>query len=394
MKLTRVLSGMAVVLLFLLSSPAFTQILPENPTRGEEIFRNKGCVKCHPSRGEGSRIGPDLAKVDLGNTQLDLAAKVWNHTPSMIKEMEKGTIARPTLTGQEFTEISAYLYFIRFADEQGKALKGEVVFVEKGCSTCHVRSGRGSGLAPSLDSFPRNISPVFFTKGIWNHSLEMMARMVEIGMKWPKFMDSEMIDLLEFVKRNARGPEEAAFFRPGNPRDGQKVFAAKGCAKCHSVHGEGPRGGVDLGQTARTYYTSLTQIASTLWNKGPTILVKMTQAQFGSTNFTSKEMADLLSYLYFLHFIDGPGNVPNGRTLFVQIGCSNCHSLDEKRGKLTYIDLARYKDAAPTEIVAGMWNHTIQIQRAIGEQGLPWPQIQKGEMADLLEYMRSPTENR
>jgi len=228
-------------------------------------------------------------------------------------------------------------------------------------------------------------------KAIWNHSLEMMARMVEIGMKWPKFRDYEMIDLVEYIRKNAQGAEEVAFVRPGNPAEGQRIFARKGCTTCHAIYGEGAKGGVDLGKTARTYYTSLTEIASALWNKGPTILVAMAQGQFGSTNFTSQEMADLLSYLYFLHFIDGPGNVQNGSKLFVQIGCASCHSLDEKRGKLTYIDLAKYRDAAPTEIVAGMWNHTIQIQSAVGKQGLPWPQIQKGEMADLLEYMRSPS---
>jgi hypothetical protein len=64
--------------------------------------------------------------------------------------------------------------------------------------------------------------------------------------------------------------------------------------------------------------------------------------------------------------------------------------VDDKRGKLTYIDLTKYRDAAPTEIVAGMWNHTVRIQQAVGEQGLPWPLIQKGQMADLLEYMRNP----
>jgi len=391
MERMRISSGsVAVLVLLLFSQTSFAQILPENPARGGEVFRNKGCVKCHAIAGEGGKTGPDLAKVDLGDTRLDLAARLWNHTSSMLKEMERGTIERPTLTGQEFAEISAYLYFLRFFDEPGRASQGATVFGDKGCGTCHARSGTRNVGAPGLDSFPKNTSPVFLAKAIWNHSLEMMARMVEVGMKWPIFRDSEMIDLVEYVRKNAEGAEDLAFVRPGNPREGQKIFAAKGCAKCHSINGEGSKGSVDLGKTARMYYASLTQIASALWNKGPTILVGMAQTQFGSTNFSSQEMADLLSYLYFLHFIDGPGNAEKGRQLFVGIGCARCHGVDEKSGKLTYIDLTRYRNAAPTEIVAGMWNHTMQIQRAVGEQGLPWPQIQRGQMADLLEYMRSP----
>ena len=35
----------------------------------------------------------------------------------MITDMEREGIAKPTLTGQEYTEITAYLYFLRFFDE-------------------------------------------------------------------------------------------------------------------------------------------------------------------------------------------------------------------------------------------------------------------------------------
>ena len=30
-------------------------------------------MKCHAIKGEGSKIGPDLGKIDLGDTRLDLA---------------------------------------------------------------------------------------------------------------------------------------------------------------------------------------------------------------------------------------------------------------------------------------------------------------------------------
>ncbi len=381
--------GIVILFLFLLSSFAFAQTLPEDPARGGRLFVSKGCVKCHALKGEGGKIGPDLGKIDLGETELDLASKIWNHTPSMIIGMEKAGVIKPTLTGQEFTEISAYLYFLKFFDEPGNPARGKSIFTEKGCVSCHPSSGRGKEGAPGLSEFPKNISPVFLSQAIWNHSLNMMARMVEIGMKWPKFRGTEMMDLLEYIKTKAEGGEDPAFFKPGNPKEGKKIFDSKGCNRCHFIWGEGAKGGVDLGKIAKTFYTSVTQVASIMWNKGPTVLVKMTQTESGIVKFTPKEMADLLSYLYFLHYIDEPGDIMNGKRLFSEIGCSQCHSLYGKRGKLMYIDLSKYLGTPPTEIVATMWNHSIEIYKATSERGIPWPQFKKGEMADLLEFIRT-----
>jgi hypothetical protein len=42
------------------------------------------------------------------------------------------------------------------------------------------------------------------------------------------------------------------------------------------------------------------------------------------------------------------------------------------------------------DIVAGIWNHSGEIDKAIKEKGLTWPRLKKGEMSDLLEYIRKP----
>src|SRR5512139_707473 len=86
---------------------------------------------------------------------------------------------------------------------------------------------------------------------------------------FPVFAEKEMMDLLEYIRMNAKGRKEAAFITPGNPGEGKKVFAAKGCVKCHAVRGEGGKEAEDLGKRAKTFYKSLTQIASSMWNKGP-----------------------------------------------------------------------------------------------------------------------------
>jgi mono/diheme cytochrome c family protein len=200
-----------------------------------------------------------------------------------------------------------------------------------------------------------------------------------------------MMDLLEYIKMNAKGPKETAFIVPGNPKEGKQVFMSKGCVKCHAIRGEGGKVADDLGRKAKTFYKSLTQIASIMWNKGPTVFAKMAQTETGIPKFTPKEMADLMAYLYFLHFIDEPGSSINGKRVFSELGCSRCHGLDGKPGELMTIDLSKYQRVPNLmEIVAGIWNHSTQIQRAMKEKGIPWPRFKKGELADLLEYIRTP----
>jgi hypothetical protein len=41
-------------------------------------------------------------------------------------------------------------------------------------------------------------------------------------------------------------------------------------------------------------------------------------------------------------------------------------------------------------MVASLWNHSIEMQTTTEEKGVSWPQLKKGEMADLLEFIRTP----
>ena len=143
-----------IVCLFVTVTGSLAQSLPEDPAKGSRLFANKGCARCHALKGEGGKIGPDFGRVDLGNTPLEMVAKLWNHIPSMNVGMERVKMIKPNLTGQEFTEISAYLYFLKFFDEPGDATRGRSIFHEKGCGTCHLLSGKGKEGEPGLDQFP------------------------------------------------------------------------------------------------------------------------------------------------------------------------------------------------------------------------------------------------
>jgi hypothetical protein len=55
------------------------------------------------------------------------------------------------------------------------------------------------------------------------------------------------------------------------------------------------------------------------------------------------------------------------------------------------IGLSKYQKAVSSmDIVAGIWNHSAEIEKAMREKGISWPQFKKGELADLLEFIRTP----
>jgi len=121
------------------------------------------------------------------------------------------------------------------------------------------------------------------------------------------------------------------------------------------------------------------------------VLAKMAQTQTGIPKFTAKEMADLLAYLYFLHFIDEPGNPVNGKKAYLEMGCVKCHGLDGKPGDWMRVDLSKYQKVShPIDIVAGLWNHSLEIEKAMKEKGISWPRFKREELVDILEFIRSP----
>jgi len=101
-------------------------------------------------------------------------------------------------------------------------------------------------------------------------------------------------------------------------------------------------------------------------------------------------MADLMAYLYFLHFIDEPGNSVSGRKVFSELGCSSA-MVRRKTGRIN--------EHQSLEISEGRQSHGdrsrhLESQRGDREgvegKGNSLARFKKGELADLLEYIRTP----
>ena len=183
----------------------------------------------------------------------------------------------------------------------------------------------------------------------------------------------------------AWGVEKGDYVLPGNVKEGWKAFATKKCNQCHSIWGEGGKGGPDLG-TLPESYVSQAQLAALMWNHGPEMWGRMATKKIPFQKMEKKEMADLFAFLYFIRYMDEPGDPQKGKALMETKGCIKCHAVKEgARG-----DLSRWgMYVNPILWAQMMWNHGPQMEEEMKRMGIPVVEFKGNEMVDLIAYIRS-----
>ena len=81
-----------------------------DPLRGQVVLVRKACLKCHSLRGEGGRIGPDLAerRSDYASAAA-WAATMWTHTPRMAAVAAEQGVLYPRFSGDEMGNLLGFL---------------------------------------------------------------------------------------------------------------------------------------------------------------------------------------------------------------------------------------------------------------------------------------------
>jgi len=189
-------------------------LVPGSPARGQKTFADKGCVKCHAIHGEGGHAGPDLGQLELHQGITEIAGLMWNHAPQMWSRMEAMKIAIPQFSDREISDLLAYLYFLRYYDPPGDAVKGQRIFMEKGCVLCHYAPIGGKPTGPDLSHSHAISSPVELCSAMWNHAPKMEAMIRERGLPWPQFRDDEVRDLVAYLRSAAAQSDQ----NPAEPR--------------------------------------------------------------------------------------------------------------------------------------------------------------------------------
>lgn len=399
-KRTAILLALAIIALYSLTPQpsAGRGVEPDldgpsgNPLKGRNIFISKGCIKCHSIWGVGGKLGPDLTRIGMGKSFLQIAGSLWSHSPKMVELMKRVGVQRPTFTPEEMSDFISYLYYLNYFNEPGNALVGRTLFSERSCINCHSVGNMGGRVAPSLDNYQKYASPLFVAQAMWNHGPRMSAKMRELGIQHPAFKGKEMADLLAFIRGQASGAIlNEKFMMPGSPTSGRRLFIQKGCIGCHSINGRGGKVGPDLSK--RDFFKSVTEIAGSMWNHDPQMWGKMQRRGTGRPVFNGNEMADVIAYLYFTRYVDSPGNMARGKNLFEQKGCSQCHSLGQDRAGKIGPNLSNTPSiSSPVHLITAMWNHAPAMEQLVQQKGLAWPSFDGDEMRDLVEFLRSSKE--
>jgi len=372
---------------------------------GRVLFEAKGCAGCHAVWGDktGQPDAPDLGREGSWRDIMQLAGSLWNHAPAMLEQQRTRHLAPAALSAEEMNTLTAYLIYVRFLDVPGSVERGRELFAQRSCAECHQLGGRGGSVGPRLDELKGYASSFFLAQALWNHGPEMTAKMAALKIPRPSLEDADVADLVAYIRGESRTGTalEMAYAQAGSRQTGQALFREKGCVKCHAIGGEGGRIGPDLG--TRRPPRRVAEVAGALWNHGPTMWAKMQEVGVPFPKLTDREMADLLAYLDYVQYTDGPGDATRGSTLFRAKACSQCHASGMAAGGMAAGGTAAKgvepkigPDLAASPALhssvhwaAAMWNHAPAMVHTAHETHLPWLRFEDDEMADLAAFLRS-----
>lgn len=173
----------------------------------------------------------------------------------------------------------------------------------------------------------------------------------------------------------------------GNPFKGRDIFVRKGCVSCHSIWGNGGSLGPDI--TVAVAGKTWDELVGDFWNHTPRMIDEVSARGYPWPSLDAQEMADVLSYLYYLRLFDEPGNAVRGADTFARLECGSCHTLGGRGGN-TAGPLDRFGAyPSPTPLAQAMWNAGPRMQQEQLRRGRDIPQFTGHEMADLQAYIRS-----
>ena len=357
--------------------------VPGDAKAGLKSFFDRGCARCHSVLGEGGQSAPDLARAPGGHLSASgLVSAVWNHAPAMWERMDEAQVALPNLSEEEMTNLFAFIYSVRSMDEPGNSERGRQLLSERGCISCHAVSGRGGKMGPDLRRWATYRNPVSWIQAMWNHAPQMQVLMEQRGLRWPEFTGSDVADLIAYIRTQATNPRRHVYLKPADPASGRNVFRRKGCATCHSLRGRAGSG-PDLGR--RDFPRTLGEFAARMWNHSPGMWATMQAQDIPRPQFSNKEMADLIAYLFAQRYFEASGNRLRGGRVFEVKGCATCHL---PAGEGLGPDLGVWRGrVTPVALATAMWNHGPVMLKTMRQQNLPWPAFQPSEMVDLMEFL-------
>jgi mono/diheme cytochrome c family protein len=258
---------------------------------GGKVFADKRCIACHQVGGTGGVVGPSLDADRVYESPIALAAAMWNHGPQMAEAMRARGIARPVFKGSELRDLIAFVSATpgptgarqaAVVALPGRVDEGRRLYADKRCASCHDGS-----VAPDLAQRAANRSLVDFAAAMWNKAPVMADAMRKRNVPVPQLSAAEVADLVAYLY------SVRYFAGSGDPRNGVKVVAAKGCLDCHALHGERGKRAPDLARA--TSPRTPAGVMSALWNHS--FIAGGERAGAAWPSLRPEEVADVIAYL-------------------------------------------------------------------------------------------------
>src|SRR3972149_237319 len=172
-----------------------------------------------------------------------MVAAMWNHAPPMWEKMRQEKVTPPAFTEAEMANLFAFLYSVRSLDEPGDPERGRQLLFEKRCLECHAVAGQGGRAGPDLRNWASYRNPVSWIQAMWNHAPAMQTLMRERGLPWPEFQDSDVADLIAYIRTQTSGAGRRIYLHPADAEAGGRLFREKGGVTCHASRGGRARPG-------------------------------------------------------------------------------------------------------------------------------------------------------
>src|SRR5262249_2379252 len=209
----------------------------------------------------------------------------------------------------------------------------------------------------------------------------------------PTLEGKELLDIIAYVTATARDTGgDTAQVVPGTPATGKKLFSERHCATCHAVAGKGGRVGPALGRSG--HHLSLTEVAALLWNHGPKMWAAMKERGIDVPKLSGQDTADILAYLYVAHYFDPTASARRGAAALTAKGCTTCHSVNGKGGKVAADFAKSTVIGSPASVIAGMWDHGPLMETAGQKQSVSWGMLKGRDLADITTYFNSLNKRR
>ncbi len=145
-------------------SCAFAQTAPDapDPALGKRLFESQ-CAVCHGQDGNGGR-GPNLHHPKLNRAPDDATLR---------KVISDGISTEMPgawqLSQREVASVAVYVRSLGTVAAEpvpGDRRRGELLYQSKGCATCHMIRGSGSGFGPELTAIGAKRSPSYLRESV------------------------------------------------------------------------------------------------------------------------------------------------------------------------------------------------------------------------------------